>query len=285
MTATFGHQSDQIGATPQWRHDHIHPEDRARVIDSTGQAIADGSTTWEAEFRFLAADGTYRYVLDRGAITYDLEGRAIRFVGIMQDITARSAIADAQKIVAGELAHRINNILAVVSGLFQNSVRSTTDRDSLVEAFGGRVMAMAAANTAVLRSALNGARLDDLIAVQLAPFIGSGRLSAVGPSVLLPEATSQPFALAINELATNALKYGALANNEGRVELRWQVRTSEGQERLVVDWREIGGPLVSPPSRQGLGSKLIDRGIRGAEVIRRFDPAGFSCTLDLPLQA
>lgn len=283
MTSTLGYDPDQIGESTRWRDERIHPDDRKRIVEGMRAAIEDGLANWEGEFRYLDAAGRYRDVLDRGAILTDVNGKAFRFVGVMQDVTARTALGEAYKLVAGELAHRVNNVLAVVSGLFQNSVRSTTSRADLIDAFGGRVMAMAAANTAVLRSEFGGAKLEDLICVQLAPFIGAGRLRLSGPPVVLKEAMTQPFALAVNELATNALKYGALSNEVGRVDLMWRLELRGEQKRLIVDWKESGGPIVKSPTRLGLGSKLIERGIRNCEVLRRFHLSGFHCTLDLEL--
>ena len=91
MQSTFGYGPDQIGESTTWCHDHIHPEDRERVVASMGDAVGDGSAIWEAEFRYLASDGRYLDVYDRGAIVRDADGKAVRFVGIMQDVTARNA--------------------------------------------------------------------------------------------------------------------------------------------------------------------------------------------------
>lgn len=283
MQSMFGYGPDQIGETTKWCHDHIHPEDRERVVASMGDAVGDGSAIWEGEFRYLAADGGYLDVHDRGAIIRDADGKAVRFVGIMQDVTARNAASARYRLVAAEFAHRVNNTLAVVTGLFQQSLRASTDVSQLSEAFGGRLLAMANANIAILRGGGERATLRDIAQPQLAPFIGAGRLRIDGPDVVLSTQYAQPLALTLNELATNALKYGSLSAPGGSVDLTWTVQGDGVGRRLTIQWTESGGPPVTPPTRGGLGSKLIEKGIRGAIVERRFDPDGFKCRVELTL--
>lgn len=283
MQSAFGYGPAQIGESTKWCHEHIHPDDRARVVESMATAVANGSATWEGEFRYLTAAGTYVEVLDRGTIIRDGEGKALRFVGIMRDVTARNAVMAAHKLVAGELVHRVNNILAVVTGLFQQSLRESPDKETLGASFGGRLVALANANTAILRSAGDGAALESLTQTQLAPFIDAGRLTVEGPPVMLPQPVAQPVALALNELATNALKYGALSNATGVVRLSWTVSGEQGDRRLAIRWSETGGPPVEKPKRIGLGSRLIENGIRGAMVNRLFAAKGFSCSIELPI--
>ncbi len=283
MSSTFGYGPEAIGDSTLWCHEHIHPDDRARVTQGMAAAVAEGSASWEDEFRYLAASGAYVDVFDRGAILRDADGDALRFVGVMQDITARNAMVEVHKLVAGELAHRVNNTLAVVTGLFQQSLRASEDVQALSASFGGRLVAMANANTAILRNAGHGAEFENLARTQLAPFIGAGRLTVEGPAVTLPAQVAQPVALALNELATNALKHGALSSASGSVKVSWEVSAAADSRELAILWAEAGGPPVTPPSRTGLGSRLIEKGIRGASVQRIFDPTGISCSIRLPL--
>lgn len=281
---SLGYDRFEVEEGVSWRDALIHPSDLHHVAESLKAVMEDGSTTWEAEYRVRDANGAYRAVWDRGAIHRDLAGKPVRIFGVMQDITERAARYETQKAVADELGHRVNNLLAVVSGLFENSVRSSNDRQSLVETFRGRIVAIASANMAVLRSERSVVSLADLVSVQLAPYIGAGRVRLDGSLVLLPEWLAQPFALAINELATNAVKYGALSNQTGHINLTWTQVNHRNDRRVRIDWNEHGGPRVSTPTRTGTGSKLIERGIRGAEVERRFLPEGFSCTINAPME-
>jgi len=285
MTSTFGYGVDQIGNSTAWCHDHIHPDDRERVVAGMTDAVQSGSPTWEDDFRYRRADGSYVEVYDRGAIIRDVDGTAQRFVGVMQDVTARNAVGDAYKALAGEMAHRVNNVIAVVTGLFQQTVQKTNDVESLVSGFQSRLRAMASANTAIMRTAGKGASLNDLAEVQLGPFLAAGRLRINGGALIVPERLAQPLALALNELATNAIKYGALSNITGVVDLSWTLSIENGSTMLEIAWTESGGPLVSAPTRTGVGSRLIDRGISGAVVERQFPPEGFRCAIRVPVRA
>jgi len=285
MTSTFGYGPDQIGDTTGWCHDHIHPDDRERVVAGMAEAVQSGAPTWEDDFRYRRADGSYVEVYDRGAIIRDVDGTAQRFVGVMQDVTARNAVGDAYKALAGEMAHRVNNVIAVVTGLFQQTVQKSDTVESIVSAFQSRLKAMASANTAIMRTAGKGASLSDLAEVQLAPFVSAGRMRIIGGALIVPERLAQPLALAFNELATNAIKYGALSNDNGLVDLTWTLSIENGATMLEIVWTESGGPLVSIPTRTGVGSRLIDRGISGAVVDRHFPPEGFRCSIRVPVRA
>lgn len=283
MESTFGYGPDEVGPTTEWCHDHIHPDDRERVAASMTKSVEDGSVVWESDFRYRCKGGNYVEVYDRGSIHRDTDGNALRFLGVMQDVSARNALLETQKLIAGEMAHRINNTLAVVAGLFQQSARASEDIESLVDSFGGRLVAMAMAHTAVLRQSGKGASLADLAERQLAPFVGAGKLSIEGEEITLPETVVHPVALALNELATNAIKYGALSSVNGKVALSWGRTCSTSGDKIVINWRERGGPKVKKPTHVGLGSRLIEHGIRNAEVSRTFDPDGFSCSISIPI--
>ena len=114
------------------------------------------------------------------------------------------------------------------------------------------------------------------------------RFEVHGPEVHLSSKTALAIAMALHELATNAIKYGALSNEVGQVRLRWEVDTSRGEQRLHVVWCETGGPPVTPPSRKGFGSRLIERGLAaelGGSVQLAYRASGVVCTIDTPLPA
>lgn len=284
MTSTFGYAPDRIEETPAWFQKHIHPDDRLGVIEGMRQAVASSAPIWEDDFRYCKADGSYVDVYNRGAIIRDMDGVPRRFVGVMQDVTARNAVGEAHKALAGEMAHRVNNVLAVVSGLFQQTAGRSASVGDLTASFADRLGAMATANMAILRTAGSGVSLQSLVDVQLAPFLETGRLHAEGEEVVVPEQLAQPLALALNELATNAVKYGALSNDDGQIDLGWTKTQADGRPTLILSWAERGGPVVSQPTRNGLGSRLIDRGIRQARVERSFAPEGFACSIAIPLE-
>ena len=281
MQSTFGYGSEEVGESTQWCHEHIHPEDRGRITDSMAAAVEHGDASWQGEFRYRKSDGTYLDVFDRGSILRDQTGKAIHFVGVMQDISSRKALETRQDLLARELAHRANNMLAVVSSLMQQTLRTSENLQAFGDNFGRRLIAMANANSILLRG-LEGADLFDLATMQLRPFMEAGRISLQGPRVILSLDVAQSVALALNELATNATKYGALSAPQGSVHLSWAAHQSGDISHLLISWREQGGPAVSKPLREGFGSRLIDHGIPNAKVERIFAPSGLQCTIELP---
>jgi two-component system, chemotaxis family, CheB/CheR fusion protein len=155
--------------------------------------------------------------------------------------------------------------------------------DNFAEVLSARILALSNGNSAVVRNKSAAADLEEVAAVQLGAHLDGGRVRVEGPKVLLGLDVAQPIALALNELATNALKHGALSAPTGAVELRWVMELRGGLDYLKLLWREQGGPAASEPERSGLGSKLIEHGIPGAKVTRRFEPSGLYCSIELPL--
>jgi len=147
IQSLFGYGADQVGSSTQWCHEHMHPDDRERVVESMTAAVANGDVRWESEFRYRKADGGYLEVHDQGAIVRDAAGKALRFVGTMKDVTARNAASAQERQMAAELAHRMNNTLAVITGIFHRSVKSSASIDELAQVFGSRLVAMATANS------------------------------------------------------------------------------------------------------------------------------------------
>jgi two-component system CheB/CheR fusion protein len=186
-----------------------------------------------------------------------------------------------------ELAHRINNMLAVVQAIVNQTARTTDDPARFVKAVNARIAAMAAANRSLLTSEWDGADLETLVRQELltqgAP---DTRLSLRGPRIALPPRDIVAFALVIHELATNAVKFGALSGASGIVALEWSVAADgdgDGRDVLAFVWRETGGPPVTEPTRTGFGSLLLERGIDDCKVQRSFTPEGLVCRIVLPL--
>jgi PAS domain S-box-containing protein len=233
MRSVFGYAPDQISPRLEWRHAHIHPEDRERVVDSMTTAIRNDDVTWEGEFRYRKADGDYLDVLDRGSILRSSSGEALRFVGVMQDVTKRKAAADRQETLAREFAHRVNNTLAVVQGIFYQTKSYCSDLDTFAEKFTARILALAAANRVVAHNE-SGANLEKLATEQLAAFIGEKEVTIGGPEAMLHTELVQALALVLNELATNAMKYGSSSSPQGRASLTWRYEREHGEEVLAI---------------------------------------------------
>jgi PAS domain S-box-containing protein len=202
------------------------------------------------------------------------------------DISERKRAESQRELLLAELNHRVKNTLAVVQGIAHQTFKRTDASPEARRAFEGRLAALAAAHNLLTRANWEQASLEHLTAEALqVRAVNEQRLSFAGPRVHLQPKQALAVAMALHELCTNAIKYGALSNESGSVAFEW--RRSDGPApRLTMVWREQGGPAVSPPARRGFGSRMIERALaqdlRG-EVTMEFRPEGFVCTIDAPL--
>ncbi|MPQ94932.1 sensor histidine kinase [Thioclava sp. JE_KL1] len=181
------------------------------------------------------------------------------------------------RFLLSELRHRTRNSLTVLQSLFSMTVRRAPDLESFSETFYGRLRALTDAHVKLAQEGATARPLGDLVSDHVEPYTcAAEQLHVEGPSLLLTERLSFDLALVIHELATNAAKYGALTVPEGRVSVRWRVLPESAM--LALSWEERDGPRIEePPSRQGLGSQVIDSFMRGeAETELRHDPDGVS---------
>ena len=185
--------------------------------------------------------------------------------------------------MAGEAEHRVKNILATVQATVNLS--QSDSLDGLKQAIEGRIKALAKVHSLFIQSRWEGAELSSIAKQELAPYLREGepRVQIDGPALVLEPKTAQAIAVALHELATNATKYGALSDGEGRVEVAWSCAT-EGQ--LSLRWTERGGPPVKTPTRQGFGTHIVGRIVREqskGEMRLDWDPAGLECEIVLPI--
>jgi PAS domain S-box-containing protein len=200
------------------------------------------------------------------------------------DISGRKRAEAQRELLLAELNHRVKNTLAVVQ-----SIAHQTFKDTDPEAragFEGRLVALAIAHNLLTQANWENASLERLAADALHLSGPNGkRVSMSGPRILLPPREALAIAMALHELYTNAVKYGALSNEAGRVALAWS-RPDDPQDRLDLVWREHGGPAVSPPRRRGFGSLLLERTLANdlhGSVTMEFRPEGLVCSIAAPL--
>ncbi|MEA1834906.1 PAS domain S-box protein [Methylobacterium durans] len=289
LQTAHGHAPDAVEPTGDWWIDHIHPDDRAR-IDTSIHAVIDGTgTVWTDEYRFLRADGSYAHILDRGYLIRDEHGRALRMIGAMLDISERKRAEEHQRLLTGELQHRVKNTLALVQAMAAQTFRNAGDLEAAREAFAARLISLGHAHDILTRSSWTEAPIAEVVDGALAVHRSGAatRIRASGPAVLLSAKPALSLALALHELATNAAKYGALSNEVGSVDLRWHVVHEGEAPRFCLTWSEQGGPpILAPPSRRGFGSRLIERSFAaevGGEVRLTYAPTGLTCRLEAPL--
>ena len=188
------------------------------------------------------------------------------------DLERRSAEADTFN---AELQHRARNALQIVKALASRASRAT-DPKEFYDTLGGRITALIKANELLGVRADTSCDLAELVTAAMQPF-ASAQIAWSGPACRISGEAGTPLMMALHELATNAAKYGALSTDQGRVVLEWKV-DARGDE-IEMYWQEIGGPRVVPPTRFGLGARIIavQRGLRAADI--EYDPSGVCCRL------
>lgn len=215
---------------------------------------------------------------------FNAEGEVVSIAGTTRDITDIKRAEEHLHLLVNELNHRVKNTLATVQSLARQSFRD--DAVASKRAFEQRLVALSNAHTLLTRTNWEKADLGELVAQALLPFKDNGthadRFRIGGEAVILTPQTALALAMALHELASNAVKYGALSNDEGHVAIGWE----RDGDRLRIVWREMAGPAVVPPGRKGFGSRLLERGLASelnGAVRLEYPSSGVVCTIELPL--
>lgn len=265
----------------------IHPLDRALVQAALEQAMQGGRSGWDTEFRYTRHDdGAVRWLVGRGRIVRDpATGEALRLLGIGLDITELKAAEERQTLLMRELDHRARNLLAVVQAALRLTPRDNPDH--YARAVEGRIAALARAHGMLAEARWAGSDLRTLLKGELAAFLGTQRVVLEGPKVVLPTPITQALAMTVHELATNAVKHGALSGLHGSLAITWEVARAAGEAPVLsLSWAETGGPPVATPRRRGFGSRVLEATIRGqlrGTIAMEWGVDGLVCRLDIPL--
>ncbi|HEX2556425.1 MAG TPA: HWE histidine kinase domain-containing protein [Microvirga sp.] len=212
-----------------------------------------------------------------------------RLVAVLfNDITERKRWEEHQRLLINELNHRVKNTLATVQSVVSQTLRNAVTPSEAKEAIESRLLALSRAHDVLTRENWEGADLHEVVEQAVAPYSSRGedRLHLSGPLVRLPPRIALPLAMALQELATNAVKYGALSNATGKIQIEWTLLEKVGERYLHLCWSESGGPPVREPTRRGFGTRLIERSLAqdlGGEVMVTFEPTGLVCTVDAEL--
>jgi PAS domain S-box-containing protein len=216
----------------------------------------------------------------------DSDGNLVGAINMLVDISERKRAENAQKVLIDELNHRVKNTLATVQSLASQTAHHVSSLDEFLPTFMGRLLALARSHDLLTQRNWQDAPFERLVRDVITPVAGE-RVKMEGPSVNLNARTALSLTMVFNELLTNAAKHGALSLPQGSVSLRWQASEGEhGQCTFSCEWRESGGPLVTPPKRRGFGSRLMERCVE-AELAGEFDlvyePEGACCRMAFPL--
>lgn len=265
---------------------NIHPADRDRVR-AAFNATRSVAGSYEIDFRILVGDDV-RWISARGRGAD--EGIVDRLMfGIFIDVTGRKQAEEGSELLAGEMSHRVKNLLSIATGLTQLTGRSAASVEEMTGELTERLSALGRAHDVVRPLPGNqgtAALLGDLLSVLLAPYdetaAFSGRIRVAVPRMGIGELAASTLAMVIHELATNSVKYGALSNSAGFLDI--SSRTEEG--RLYLTWAETGGPpIVGHPELKGFGSRLIARSVASqlrGELTYDWQKTGLVVTIATP---
>jgi two-component sensor histidine kinase len=207
----------------------------------------------------------------------------------LRDRTRARDAEDRQKLLMGGLQHRVKNILAVVRSIAARTQETSPDLESFAAHFDGRLGALSRTQSVLARNVAGRIDLEELVRDELLSHAAhdEDQIDVEGPPVRLRDRAADIFALALHELATNAVKYGALSSPKGRVTVRWRILNTSAGARLTLDWRESGvAVLDSQPRRRGFGRELLEQGLPyelGAATSLEFAPGGIRCTIEIPV--
>ena len=221
---------------------------------------------------------------------FDKEGQIIQHFVSFFDLTRHKQAQAQAKMLIDEMNHRVKNTLATVQAIVRQALRSDVDRPTLRQMIKSRLSALARSHDLLTREKWKGAGLREIIHQTLTPFRAGeseGRLFVItGEPVRFAPKAAMDLCIVFNELATNAVKYGALSRVGGSVHIDWKLERTPQGRRLALTWRELGGPAVKAPTHRGFGTRVIERGLAhelGGTGHLDYRPEGLVCTMNIPL--
>jgi PAS domain S-box-containing protein len=261
----------------------LRPDLGRGIRDRYAECIEHG-VEWEDTFPLLGADGEYRWFLSRAVPIRDDAGNVTQWFGTNTDITERLDAQRRIELLLMEVNHRSRNLLAVVQSLVRQTVAGGGD---VVERLEHRIAGLSANQDLLVERSWSDVPVRDLIEAQLKFLAGDGeRVTIAGPELMITPSAAEPIAMAIHEMATNAIKFGALSVPEGRVAIDWTIDHRAGADPIFrISWQESEGPAVREPEREGFGGRIIrdvPRSKLRGEVEIDYAPDGFRWTLSCP---
>jgi PAS domain S-box-containing protein len=278
----------------------VHPDDAAGNQKAAEEAHSSQGQ-YEAEFRVRRGDG-WRWMRNLGG-PHIVDGELVGMHGVVQDIHERKLANERlqaeiderersqqrQLLLIHELNHRVKNILAMVQAIVTQTLSNAASPEAARLALDQRLHALARAHDVLTRESWHGAALADIIAGAVGPYEASPgqRIRTSGPPVRLEPKTAVTLAMVLHELATNAVKYGALSVEGGTASLEWSAAPSPEGLHLKLTWVEQGGPPVKPPRRRGFGARLIVRSLAAEQGSAEltYAPEGVVCRMTLLTQS
>ena len=269
-----------------------HPDDLETELEFAKQLLRGEIEQYAREKRYRRADGTYIWASLTAGLKRDAEGRPELFVAVIEDISDRKKAEAERAFIIEEQAHRSRNMLSVISALVSLLAPVCGSAAELEQRLLNRLSAISLSNDELLSGAGAGdaASLERLVLSQARAFLGRDitRIAVSGADLNINTACAQAFSLALYELMSNALKYGALRGPGGRIEVAWTLSGAGDDAQFRFEWREISSAPCGSPGQSGFGTKVLETmtplSVRG-HAERTFGPDGLVWTLEAPLSA
>jgi two-component sensor histidine kinase len=255
-----------------FHHAGIRSMQSTPLRSRAGEVLGMISTHWRAPDRLQEQELQHLDILARQAA----------------DLIERSLAEQRTRVLLTEVSHRAKNILAIVQGIVRQTA-TQKDPNTFAHDLSARLASLARSHDLLAATDWKGVQLGELVRSQVSHLcdLGGTRITLEGPALQIAPRAAQTIGIAVHELATNALKFGALSNIDGCVDVQWTVSESS-EPRFIMSWRERGGPSVASPQRRGFGETAMVRMIEhavDADVALNYDPDGVSWTMDAPLAA
>ena len=267
--------------------DITHPDDLDSSATLMRLLLKGDLNSGTIDKRYIRKNGSIVWIALTASMQRREDGEPDHFIAIIVDISAQKEAEAHRDLLMRELAHRSKNQLAVVQAMASQTARNAPSMEEFSNVFASRIQGLAISSDILIAERWDGAPLGELVTRQLQPFgTENSRLMCEGPDVYLTSDAAQTIGLALHELATNCVKYGAWSHPSGLVRVSWTLDREGAQPlQLRVNWTEQGGPPVSPPTRKGFGHMVIERMTAqklGGAVEMTFAPQGLSWTLAVP---
>ncbi|MGE7368374.1 PAS domain-containing protein [Neorhizobium sp. NPDC001467] len=260
----------------------VHPDDSARWHEAVVSALqSDGNL--HVEYRIVKPDGGLAWIEVRAETKFDEAGHPLQMSGVSIDTTERKKAEIYRSMMAQEMGHRMKNMLATTQSIVNQSLRSNRSLEEIRSTIYERLGALARSADVLRGRELDTHDLREIVRQAVAPFNETGSIICQGPEVTVSHQTTTSLSLALHELATNAIKYGALSRADGRVEIAWAL----ADDSFELTWKESGGPDVVEPAKRGFGTKLIQMlgsNLRGHAKIE-FKPEGLEFSVTTSTEA
>ena len=266
------------------------PDGRPMPHDSCPMALAlrEDRAIRGAEAIAERPDGTRVPFIPYPTPLHDASGQLVGAVNMLVDITERKRAEQQQALLVRELHHRVKNTLATVQAIMGSTARASSTIEEFQQAFTGRILALARTHTTLAEDQSQSITLRDLLCNELDPYDDGtqNRIRLQGPEIKLPATIALPLGMAVHELTTNSIKYGALSVLGGSLSVTWVAMSGDDGHTLAIEWVEQDGPPVDPPRRRGFGSQLLERVLNsqiGARAMISCHPDGLRAHVEVPL--